>query len=407
MLLSLAALWILARIRFPERPSTPNPVAPLLTQIAPRIAFEDLERAVFEVEPDLSLALNVLPTERRLPGGSSRRESLAALRFRADAVLALIDGAAVAAGAGVTEAARDRATDLAVLRTPASTIVPLKTWTPTRSADYPRYLIVGEVWRDRPNLRPLYFGPLYAVTSPAWSAEVWSVPPHVEVRPGSFLFTTRGALVGLVAGAPGDAVIVPAEVAISTAERLLAEQPRRPGWLGVEVQPLTGPLQAATGVASGVAVTWVSPQGPAAGKLVATDVVQSLGNQAIGSSAEWAARVARLAEGDGVSLRIQRAGRSIDVQLTAAPPPAAPVSPRLGVTLRHRRGVGSEVLGVEEGSVAMRAGIRAGDILTRIGELDAPTPSQVGRAFAGSADRGVLVAITRGGGHLVISLGER
>lgn len=36
--IAVAALWVLARLRFPDRPATANPIPPLLTQLAPRAA---------------------------------------------------------------------------------------------------------------------------------------------------------------------------------------------------------------------------------------------------------------------------------------------------------------------------------------------------------------------------------
>jgi C-terminal processing protease CtpA/Prc len=72
--------------------------------------------------------------------------------------------------------------------------------------------------------------------------------------------------------------------------------------------------------------------------------------------------------------------------------------------MRVTSGVGTEVLSVEEGSAAMRAGIAVGDVLTRIGDIAAPTPAQVTRAFAAAKDRALLVAITRGTQHFVVGL---
>src|SRR5215510_13754888 len=86
VLFSLAALWVLARIRFPERPRTPNPVAPLLTQLEPATAFEDLERAVFELEPQVAPALTMLSVQRPGPAPRSddERQLIPSLRFRDD-----------------------------------------------------------------------------------------------------------------------------------------------------------------------------------------------------------------------------------------------------------------------------------------------------------------------------------
>src|SRR5215831_6813805 len=84
--LSLATLWVLGRIRFPDRPRTANPVAPLLTQLARGTAFEDIERAVHELEPEVMSALQVISMERAGSAGGKggAGQSIPSLRFRDD-----------------------------------------------------------------------------------------------------------------------------------------------------------------------------------------------------------------------------------------------------------------------------------------------------------------------------------
>jgi S1-C subfamily serine protease len=76
--------------------------------------------------------------------------------------------------------------------------------------------------------------------------------------------------------------------------------------------------------------------------------------------------------------------------------------------MRAIRGTGVEVLAVAPGSAAALAGIQPGDVLTVVGGRKAPTPSQVTRGFAAStADRPVLVAVTRATVHHVLTLQKR
>jgi len=73
--------------------------------------------------------------------------------------------------------------------------------------------------------------------------------------------------------------------------------------------------------------------------------------------------------------------------------------------MRAKPGVGVEVLHVEAGSAAMRAGIAVDDVLTRVGDIEAPTPAQITRTFAAaSKDGALLLAITRRTGRLVVAL---
>jgi S1-C subfamily serine protease len=220
------------------------------------------------------------------------------------------------------------------------------------------------------------------------------------------VFTTSGALVGLVIGQPESPAIVPASTVMSLAERLLEEGPKRSaGWLGIDVQALTPQIRAATGLTSGVVVTWVEPQGAAAGKIIATDIIGAANDQVIQTKADWDAHTARVTARENVTLRIWRAGRTERVQVTALEPRIAAASSRLGLTMRYSSGVGAEVLFVEEGSAAMRAGIAVGDVLTRVGDIAAPRPAQINVTFAAaSKDGALLVAITRRTERLVVAL---
>ena len=53
ILVSMATLWALARIRFPDRPATTNPVPPLLTQLAAPPRFDDLASEVSKLDSRL------------------------------------------------------------------------------------------------------------------------------------------------------------------------------------------------------------------------------------------------------------------------------------------------------------------------------------------------------------------
>jgi hypothetical protein len=405
--LSIAALWVLARIRFPERPATPNPVTPLLAQLSPRrVLFEDLERAVFELEPEALSALHVLSVQPAGPAGGwdGSGHSIASLRFRDDAVVALMDTVVGVSITGGKLLAHDPVTGLAVIRTASSELPPLRTWTP-QSTDYPRYVLVSDASQGSISLRPVFVGHLRAVPKSAWSGDTWRMTSDVTLPNGTFVFTTSGALAGMVVGQPDEPAIVPASTLISSAQRLLEQDQAAVGSLGINVQPLTPQLQGATGLKSGVVVTRVDPKSPAAGKIVATDIIDAVDRYTILTKADWDAHATRVPAGNMITLRIRRSGRTEEVQVTAFPPAAAAASSRLGLTMRVRSGIGTEVLYVEDGSAAMLAGIAVNDVLTRFGEWPAPMPEQINDAFAAATkDRALLVAVTRGGSHFVVAL---
>ena len=122
ILVSLAALWVLARIRFAERPVTPNPITPVLTQLAPPPVFEQLSSAVFQVESRLSPLLMGIDVPRSASFGDQRHDVIPALRLDSDIAVAMLNQSASSngtdLGAGVKVIAVDPATGLAVLGVP-------------------------------------------------------------------------------------------------------------------------------------------------------------------------------------------------------------------------------------------------------------------------------------------------
>ena len=409
VLVAIVALWLLARLRFPDQPATPNPVPQLLTQLADRTGFEDLAVEVAGLESRLASSLVAL---------EFAHDVLPALRIHDDVVVALLPPASEVAGMGgvtgmPTRAdpivlARDAASGLAVIRVTAAQAVALPLWSPQRLR-YPRYVLVSDVTRAGTSLRPVFVGSLYPATSLMWSESIWAAPAQTDLAAGAFVFTSDGTLAGLAIEHEGRPAILPAEAVIRLAERLVREGTRVGGWLGVEVQELTAPIAAVSGAGAGVVVTWVDPRGAAAEGLVVTDVIEAIGLEGVASVEHWEARLARLGAGDSLVLTVRRRGEPLEIELTAADPPPLPIeTDLLGLTMRVVTQVGAEVVGVESGSAAARAGIEAGDVVTLIGEVERPTPAQVTQAFqAAPDDAPILMGVTRGDRHRVLALGKR
>jgi S1-C subfamily serine protease len=62
------------------------------------------------------------------------------------------------------------------------------------------------------------------------------------------------------------------------------------------------------------------------------------------------------------------------------------------------------VTAVDDGSVASRAGLRAGDVITRVGNKSAPSAEDIRRTFAAEGTTPVLAAIDRGDRHLLVAI---
>ncbi len=385
IVLAVTALWVLARIRFQERPVASTPVPNVLAQLRPSSSYADLARLIADIRPLVTAAVSASP------GGA------AALRIREDAAVTLMPGLAD------TRLAIDRATGLSIVQHPHGDMPGLLPWAP-RLLDYPRYLVTADLAGPHITLRPVFVGGLFPATSALWSGEVWALPPATVMTPGTFVFTTDSAFAGVAISHGGHSAIVPAALLFSAVDRL-QERTGEAGDLGIAIQPLSPAIASATGAATGVVVSTIDPVGAAAGRLVATEVIEAIDGVDMHTPDHWRARVARVKAGDTLTLRVRGREGVRDVEIAAAAPiPASDPAddPSLGLRLRAIPKVGAEVLSVQPRSRAARAEMRQGDVITVAGGQPSPTPAEVTRAFAALPDGGsLLVAITRGSEHHV------
>jgi hypothetical protein len=388
---AVAALSVLARIRFQERPVTAMPVPNVLAQLRPSSSYEDLARLIADIRPGIAAAVS--PSA----GGSP------ALRIGEDAAVTLRPAVADAV------VATDRATGLAIVRQPRGDMPGLMPWVP-RLLDYPRYLIAADVIDEHVALRPVFIGGLFATASPLWRGELWLLPPAAAISPGTFVFTTDGAFAGLGVTHDAHAALVPAALLLRAVEELQKTQDADAGDFGMAVEALSPSVASATGASTGVVVTSIDPDGPAAGMLVPTEVVEAIDGEEMRSIDHWRARVARVTPGDTATLRVRGAAGVRDVQMTAAARAPA-VEPEgdasLGLRLRNIPKRGVEVLGVQPRSRAARAGIQEGDVITVAAGQASPTSAQLTRLFTSLPEGAAfLVAITRGNDNRVIAIAK-
>jgi PDZ domain len=400
--MAVAALWLLARIRFPERPVTPNPVPSVLSQLASVPRYDDLAGEIAQLQARLQPSLIALdvPSAVGSPRTSSRT---AAIRLRDDLAITLVSPQSSAERWNETPiVARDAASGLAVVRLPiplsASPLVP---WTP-RQPQQPRHLVASDVSPEGVSLRPVFVGSLHPIESPLWSEPLWAVPERADLAAGSILFTNNAELAGLVITYHRGLAIVPGGTVLAEAERLLAAPPGAPGAIGIEVQEVTPPVASVTAASAGVVVVWVDQAGASSEQLKVGDVIEAVDGRALATRQQWDVRVARLSVGETVGLRVRRRGEIREVALVANALAAPPASRSLGLTLRARTKIGAEVVRVERGAAADRAGLVFGDVITLVADVSAPTPAQVVRTYSsmGQGER-VMVAVTRGDAHFV------
>lgn len=398
--LALVSLWLLARFRFQDEPVTPNPIPAVLTQLRNPPRYDDLAGEVAQIQSRLGgvvvpLAARVSSEHGAVP------PRIVALSLGDDAGLTLLPHrTAVDDGARL---ATDPATGLTVVRLPAEVSDSAPIWMPRR-LEQPRYLIASELSGSGLSFRPVFVASLEPTATPLWPDPLWTLPASSALPAGTFLFTSDGELVGLVIEYGGRRMVVPGATLVAAAARLRQQSAASPGSIGVEVQALSGPLGAAIGARRGVLVSWVEPNGPAAKQLRVGDLIEALDGMPM-TSESWEVRMARLAEGETLVAQVRRRDETFAAHLVAAAVVTAPAARPLGLTLRSRAGLGSEVVRVDRASAADRAGLAPGDLITLVGEVHAPSSIQVTRAFASiTAGQAVMIAVTRGDTHFLTTL---
>jgi hypothetical protein len=386
VVVALVALWVLARVRFPDRPVTPNPIPPVLTQLSARPVLGDLAAEIGQLRGRLGPSLVII--------GMTKRDPRIGLRLGNDAAVTL-SPAGPPASAPADVLAHDRTTGLAIVRVPPVNRGAFPVPWPLDQSSAPVYLAAASPLADSFLLEPVLIGALQPMASQAWSGPVWQVPSSTRLEPGTMLFTSEGEFAGVLVREGGVPAIVPGDTMLADAQRLLDRREVPAGTLGLFAQTLTPALAAATKASTGVIVARVEPRGPAASQLAVGDVVESVAGSKVTTLREWEAITERITAGERIELTVRRFGDPRVVTVVAAPETMAPAT-ALGLTLLWVDGLGSEVVRVDRGSAAQQAGLRPGDFITSIGRTSTPAPAQIRRAFAAaSSGESLLVGISR------------
>jgi serine protease Do len=227
------------------------------------------------------------------------------------------------------------------------------------------------------------------------------------------IYSPSGGSVGIAFAIPANTVQL---VMAQLKERGYVER----GWIGVQVQPVTRAIADSLGLkeAEGALVSGVQPNSPAAKAGLRTgDVVTAINGAGIKDSRELARQVAGIAPNTTVGVTYARDGQEHTTQVTIgelkeqtahrASPPDNPggdtQTTRLGLSVAPAArvlGIGEEglaVLHVDPNGKAAEVGLRAGDIILRIGSNEVASPDDLRKTLeeAGRQNRDHVLALVR------------
>ena len=238
---------------------------------------------------------------------------------------------------------------------------------------------------------------------------------------GGPLFDAHGRVIGVntaifspSGGNIGIGFAIPAETAADIVKQLRQSGHVERGWLGVQIQPVSEDVAGSLGLDStdGVLVADVLPDSPAmAAGVKSGDVIIEANGQQMHEYRDLTKLIAGLDAGSKIDLKVIRGGktRTLDVVIGSMPQDdlalsqpgeaAEEIGPRIGLFLapltpemRAERGLDADAPGVlvaqvEKGSPAQRAGIKAGSLISMVGQEPVKHPDDVARAVREAADQ--------------------
>jgi S1-C subfamily serine protease len=249
-----------------------------------------------------------------------------------------------------------------------------------------------------------------------------------SINPGNSggpLVNLAGEVIGIntmiVGQGTGIGFAIPADMAKSAADQLIASGRVERAWIGVGVQDLSPSLARSFGVGpnDGAVVSQIVPGSPAerAGLQVG-DVVVSAGDREIHASQDVVRAVLAGRPGTTLALRVRRGGRELSqtVALGVRPGeneqvasrgearrPSAQATGGLGLQLEQTPNGKVTVFGVQPGGPADRAGLSRGDVIMEIDRR--PVRDAADAAARLRANPRALLRIERRDEALFVALG--
>ncbi|MTJ81842.1 MAG: DegQ family serine endoprotease [Telmatospirillum sp.] len=253
---------------------------------------------------------------------------------------------------------------------------------------------------------------------------------------GGPLFNQSGEVIGIDTaiyspngGSVGIGFAIPSRIAQKVVAALRDKGKVERGWLGVQMQPLTGPLAKAVGrpADGGVLVSDIVPDSPAQHSgLHQGDVIVGFGDTAIKSPRDLALAVADTATGTTVPVTVWRDGHEKRVDITIATQTKEEVAANtdddqgtagmqlmpLNAEARSALGLsralkGVVVADVQPGSRADDSGIEKGDVIVKVGDATVASPAEASEKIRQAQKAGkeaVPLLVTRNGTTYYLAL---
>ncbi|MER2528669.1 MAG: DegQ family serine endoprotease [Candidatus Competibacter denitrificans] len=260
------------------------------------------------------------------------------------------------------------------------------------------------------------------------------IQTDAAVNPGNSggpLFNLDGEVIGVNSqiysrsgGYQGVSFAIPIDVAMEVVDQLKSGGKVTRGWLGVLIQEMTPELAQSFGLDKprGALIGQVMAEGPAQGAGIKVgDIIVAFNGQPVQHSTDLPLMVARTRPGTTIPLTVIRDGKeqALNVQITQLPDEVklqqaaveSPTSNRLGLAVaelpaekRKQGASGLLVKDVDEGPAA-RAGIRPGDIIARINNIDVNEVGQFADLIENlPAGRPIPVLVRRDNGAIFLAL---
>jgi hypothetical protein len=409
IVVSVGVLLLLARFRFPDQPvgqaveSAPAP----LERLAARAAYDELASVMSELERRIAPRVATL----RVQSEDGRAGVALGPRLAPDRAVALLAPDQRFVGLTTQEPfevlSRDPSNGVVVIRVPAVDDSAVTVRAPAARPG-PRFVAVLEHSSAGPILKPVYVGRM-ELTKDGETGGPLLVLHGLQptIAPGSAIFSLDAVFLGLVRTAGETTMVVPADALRSMSESGPVKDGPRGGSFGIELGALTPALARATSAKNGAVVVHVTPGGPNDGILQDGDVIQMLDGAPVMTPASVRDAERGRSPGSSVSATVIRRGSPLELMLRIGESGVMPAPPgnSHGFAGRNVSGAGIEVVKVETGGSAARAGLQRGDLIVSIDGEPARDLAELTRRYrALTAGQAMLLGVVRPDGRLVLAL---